>query len=318
MSRSRKGSSRRGGSRNGAGRFGQFVFAIFVLAGIVAVYQIPYDPGVKGITNIAKSKAENAGEWAQGIAPSIEKFVGDLLRGGRPAPTEIGIPGGEGYPEGGGGTGSDPGSYDNPGNTQPGETYDSSPEKVSGAIKLVNELTVSEAADVKYDRDEWKHWTNVRSCLDTRNAVLIRDAVEGSLVMKDKNGEETTDTSKGCTVISGKWVDPYSGNEFTDPKALDIDHFIPLKYAATHQGQNFSKSKKEQYANDMESHPLHLIAVSAKENRTKKDKGPSAYLPPNKSFHCTYATTWVEISKNYDLSISSKDKETITSILSAC
>lgn len=327
MSRSRKGGSRggygggrsRGGRGGGGGRFGQFVFAIFVLSAIVAVYQIPYDPGVKGIVNIAKSKAENAGAWAEGVAPSIEEWVGGILRGGREAPTGIDIPYGDKYEESSGGGGNDVGSYDNPGgNTTEGETYGSSGEAVAGAIKIVDQLKVAEAENVSYKRDKWKHWSSVRSCLDTRQAVLIRDAVEGSVVMKDKKGKETTDTSVGCTVVSGKWLDPYSGKEFTNPKDLDIDHFIPLKYAATHNGQGFSEEKKEQFANDMKSNPYHLVAVSASENRKKSDKGPGSYLPPNESFHCTYAVTWVDISKNYDLSISSKDKETITKILSTC
>ena len=33
---------------------------------------------------------------------------------------------------------------------------------------------------------------------------------------------------RGCKVIAGRWEDPYTGRVSTDPRDLDIDHFIPL------------------------------------------------------------------------------------------
>ncbi len=34
-----------------------------------------------------------------------------------------------------------------------------------------------------------------------------------------------------CKVASGRWTDLYSGEVFTDPGELDVDHMVPLRNA---------------------------------------------------------------------------------------
>lgn len=307
MSRSRK--SRRGGSSRGSqsNPIGKFLFAIFVLAAIVAVYDIPYDPGAKGIYEIAVSKSKNAEAWAKNIGPSIADRIGRIIAGGGTEPTyDGGKLGGNGSTwtnsDGNtGGTGTPPG-------TAPSD---------SGKASEVDKLKTGEAQNVAYDRDEWNHWISVRSCWDVRKEVLARDAVPGSLVLQDKNGKETTDVKKACNIVSGKWIDPYSGVTITDPKGIDIDHVIPLKYTATHGGQAWSKKKKEEYANSL-SYSGHLLATSAKENRTKSDKGPSKYQPKDKSYYCAYGTEWMTIANNWGLTVDKADKAKIKEMVATC
>ncbi|MGL4388212.1 MAG: YHYH domain-containing protein [Brevinema sp.] len=145
-----------------------------------------------------------------------------------------------------------------------------------------------------YDRDEWKHWIDADGDgQDTRQEVLIEESLVP--VTFDERGK----------VLSGKWFDPFSGEYFTDPKELDVDHVVPLKNAYDSGGASWDRKKKEAYANYLDD-PNHLMAVSAKENRSKGSKDPSEWLPPNKSFHCEYIRIWHKIKITWGLSFSAK------------
>lgn len=80
------------------------------------------------------------------------------------------------------------------------------------------------------DKD-YRHWVSVQGACDTREMALVRDGV--SVV---------TDPST-CKVTSGSWVDPYSGETFTDAKKMDIDHLIPLQYAHQHGGASWDAGR---------------------------------------------------------------------------
>lgn len=284
-------------SRSSSGGTANKIVWFLVVGGLIfAFFQIPYDPGVKGVMGVIEGKSKTVQSWAENAGPNIAEFFGDMIKGGdSPQSSNPEAPSYTPY--------------------EPNTTgTDSTVEEVSGSLKG---LTVAEAEKVSYDRDEWNHWTNVRSCWTVREAVLVRDAVAGSVVLKDKDGKETTNVDAACEVTGGKWIDPYSGKEFTNPKDLDIDHMVPLKYTATHGGQAWDKGKKEQYANDM-SFPSHLLAVSASENRSKSDKGPGSWKPSNYSYQCQYATSWITVSKNYGLTVSSKDADTLNEMLKTC
>lgn len=168
----------------------------------------------------------------------------------------------------------------------------------------LNKLKVSEPKKVNYVRSEWKHWSGT-PC-DTRRQVLERDGKDVKL--NKSNGR--------CTVTSGSWTDRYHKDKtvYTDQMKIDIDHVIPLSYAAQHGGQAWPKAKKEAFANDKSQ----LLAVSASENRSKGDKGPADYMPSNKSFECTYSKIWISTATKYNLTITDKDKKALDSGLILC
>lgn len=196
------------------------------------------------------------------------------------------------------------------GNTNPASGSGSESESTAtdgdseaSLLAKLDTLKVEKPKDVDYNRSEWKHWIKISGECDTRETVLAK---QGTNVQSDP---------KTCKVLSGTWKDPYTGKNFTDPKKLDIDHVIPLGYVASHGGQSWDKEKKKAYANDIDT---VLLAVSASENRSKSDKGPEDYMPPDESFSCEYGKKWVDIASKYGISITSGDKKALTSALQSC
>ena len=104
----------------------------------------------------------------------------------------------------------------------------------------------------------------------------------------------TFKTTRNCKVSSGRWTDPYTGESFTDPGELDVDHMVPLGNAHRSGAWNWAYQKREEYANELQ-HPEHLIAVKASANRSKGAKGPDEWLPPTISYQCQYVRDWEAI-----------------------
>ena len=163
------------------------------------------------------------------------------------------------------------------------------------------------ADTIEYDRKAWRHWSDLdgNKC-DTRNDVLAAE----SLI-------PVVRTDNGCTVVSGLWVDLYTGKTFYNPKQLDVDHFVPLSNANLSGGSSWTAEKKEEYAN-YQKNSGHLIAVDAAENRQKGGKSPDQWMPKNKQFHCAYVTIWTSIKKQWELSMTEAEQVKIENVLKAC
>lgn len=173
------------------------------------------------------------------------------------------------------------------------------PAQLTPIVGTLDHLKAAPAAKVAYKRSEWKHWVGY-PC-DTRAKVL-----------KSQGKNVKTDPAT-CRVLSGTWVSPYDNKTVTNPRSLDIDHVIPLGYAAAHGGQAWNAAKKQQFANDTSQ----LLAVTAHENRSKGDSGPADYMP-RKEFRCAYSQIWVRTAAKYGVSISSADKSALRAGLLTC
>ena len=106
-------------------------------------------------------------------------------------------------------------------------------------------------------------------------------------------------TNRRCVVVSGKWFDSYSGKFIYSAKRIDIDHIIPLKKAHTLGANKWDKKKRKQFAND----PDNLLPVSLRLNRQKGAKGPTKWMPPDKSYQCNYLIKWLTLTEKYSLKV---------------
>jgi len=116
-----------------------------------------------------------------------------------------------------------------------------------------------------------------------------------------------------CTVETGKWIGPYTGETFTLASDVDIDHIIPLKYAYDHGGSEWSSLLKKVFANDQEN----LLVTEDNANQSKSAKGPNGYLP-REEFRCEYVYRWLFLARKYELTLNNDDVDTINDILSNC
>lgn len=107
----------------------------------------------------------------------------------------------------------------------------------------------------------------------------------------DGNGLDTREE----ILSSRSWVSPYDGKLVgLHP---DLDHLVPLHWAWNHGADQWTMAKREQFAND----PDNLIITSASLNRSKGDRGPTVWLPPNLSYIPDYIELFVTICKKYGL-----------------
>ena len=159
-----------------------------------------------------------------------------------------------------------------------------------------------------YDRDDWKHWIDADGdCQDARIEALI---AESRLSVSYR-------TDRRCRVATGEWLAPYTGTIVTDPGKLDMDHMVPLANAHASGAWNWSAQRREQYANFL-GDPQHLIAVTASANRSKGARGPEDWKPEDRSYWCQYATDWITIKDDWNLTVTLREADALSGMLHTC
>lgn len=179
--------------------------------------------------------------------------------------------------------------------------YIHSKAAVAGQIDLLDMdhvMTQFPLPKVAYNRSlhfgGWIHRSDDHSCFDTRGLVLERDS----------DGPVKANTH--CTVQSGLWHEPYTGQDYTQAKDLQIDHLVPLKNAYMSGAFEWDSARRCLYANYM-GNKFHLLSVSGHENMSKSDKSPLEYIPPNQKFECQYLKNWLEVKYIWDLRMTPKE-----------
>ena len=124
-------------------------------------------------------------------------------------------------------------------------------------------------------------------------------------------------SSDGCDVVAGRWVDIYTGQFFTDPSLIDIDHMVPLANAHRSGGAGWDRPRKADFANYLAISDA-LIAVSASANRSKSDSSPDRWLPPVSSSHCRYGVAWIDVKYQWALAVTSAERSTLEQLLARC
>ena len=160
-------------------------------------------------------------------------------------------------------------------------------------------------AQSAYDRNDWKHWEDFDGdCQNTRHELLIVSSIV----------PVTFTNAQACTVSSGIWLGPYTGQVFTMASDVDIDHIIPLKYANDHGGARWSPLLKKVFAND----PDNILVTEDNANQSKGAKGPSEYMPPRQEYQCEYIRRWRFLLSKYELRADAADVAAIRNIDRSC
>ncbi len=166
------------------------------------------------------------------------------------------------------------------------------------------ELRVAPAGSMEgYSREQFPHWSTASGECDTREVVLARD---GSRVGRDSD----------CDAISGSWYSPYDGATWSRSSDVDIDHVVPLAEAWRSGADEWTESRREAFANDLDN--SQLIAVTDDVNQAKGDEPPDTWKPPLESYWCTYARMWIGSKSAWDLTVTGGERSALHEMLATC
>ena len=185
------------------------------------------------------------------------------------------------------------------------------PTSASAALAVLATLPVKgRAPKTGYDREGsfGSAWQDVdQNGCDTRNDILTRDLTV--LVIEG-----------GCEVQSGTLLGPFTGLtiDFVRGQAtsalVQIDHLVALSNAWQTGAQQLSPEQRVALAND----PLNLLAVDGVTNSRKGDGDAATWLPPLKSYRCTYVARQISVKATYALWVTAAERDAMTRILSDC
>jgi hypothetical protein len=154
-------------------------------------------------------------------------------------------------------------------------------------------------------------WADVdRNGCDTRNDILRRDLT--AITYREN--------TKNCVVQSGTLADRYSGEIINFQKGnfssmeVQIDHVVALSNAWQTGAFKLTLQERTALAND----PLNLFAVKGRLNSQKSDGDAATWLPPQKSFRCTYIAQQIAVKSKYSLWVTAPEKSAMQSILAKC
>ena len=160
-----------------------------------------------------------------------------------------------------------------------------------------------------YAREEfYDTWPSENGC-NLRQRILKRDF-----------GETAKLDTDNCTVIAGKYYEPYNGEEveFTERKQISkqvqIDHIVALSDAWQKGAQYKTRDERYKIATD----PLNLVAADASANMQKSDGDAATWLPKNKSFRCQYIARQISVKYKYGLWVTNAEKDAMVRILNTC
>jgi len=154
-------------------------------------------------------------------------------------------------------------------------------------------------------------WADVdRNGCDTRNDILKRDLT--AITYREK--------TRNCVVESGTLVDRYSGETINFVKGnissmeVQIDHVVALSNAWQTGAFKLTADQLRALSND----PLNLFAVKGRLNSQKGDGDAATWLPPLKSFRCSYVAQQIAVKAKYSLWVTAPEKAAMVSILAKC
>jgi len=168
-----------------------------------------------------------------------------------------------------------------------------------------------------YRRDAFgSAWTDTdHNGCNQRDDVLLRDV--------DRSRPFTTGQQGGCDhdLLSGTWVDPYSGVAITlaDAKAPDqaplvqIDHIVALSVAWRYGAAAWDDERRLEFANDVRN----LVASAGDSNESKGGSDASEWQPAPPA-RCGYAVRYITVKAAYHLPTDRAEAAALQGMLATC
>ena len=164
-------------------------------------------------------------------------------------------------------------------------------------------------ADTPYSRGLYRAggWPDSDGdCQNNRTEVLLAEAT-GPIEFR----------ADGCAVLTGQWIDPFSGTELTHTNTLAINHLVPLAEAHRAGAWEWSSARRAEFAADVDN-PQTLVVVSTPIDQGKGDRRPDQWRPPLRSAWCGYAVDWIAVKTRWDLAFVASETDALHDMLDTC
>ncbi|AOY55867.1 HNH endonuclease family protein [Candidatus Rhodoluna planktonica] len=179
------------------------------------------------------------------------------------------------------------------------------------ASAVLQTLTVKgRAPKTGYERAKFGDgWGDAANGCDMRNEILKWDLRQEKLRAGDS-----------CIVETGILRDPYTAKTIKFVRGVktsslvQIDHVVSLSDAWQKGAQQWTDTRREQFAND----PLNLLAVDGPTNAQKSDSDAASWLPPNKAYRCAFIARQIAVKAKYRVWVTAAEKKAMAGIISAC
>jgi len=152
-----------------------------------------------------------------------------------------------------------------------------------------------------YDRAQWGDWEPKEGCMTTRHFVLARDSL-------------VAPTIRNCKVVAGRWRDAWTGELLRDPKAIEIDHTVPVQEAHDSGGHAWPTDRRHQFFND----PENLVVTGRDTNSRKSGSGPETWLPNDPARRCDFVRLWVRIKTKWQLAADAREVAALREVVDDC
>ena len=177
------------------------------------------------------------------------------------------------------------------------------PTPAPEAFLFTKAVLVGDVPTSFYDRDgDYPTWRDADGdCISDRHEVLQAQHID------DDASNPLVFSSTGCSVITGKWQDPFDGSFYYSASDIQIDHVVALyeshlSGAGATSGDVWTSQERLSYANTgnrvegtLPETTHQFLAVGGATNGPKGSSDPTEWMPPLPEYHCTYLKKWVEV-----------------------
>lgn len=141
--------------------------------------------------------------------------------------------------------------------------------------------------------------------------------VVGRLEHRDLPDATFKNSAPQSRAVSGGFTDPYTGEYVEIVKGssndTNVDHIVPLHEVVQSEdpANPLTPQEKVAIANDFDN----LQVVGASINKSKGDKDPGQWLPPNKALHQRYAIATINVKSKYGLTVDAVEHSALAQVL---
>ncbi|GAB07345.1 hypothetical protein GOAMR_64_00280 [Gordonia amarae NBRC 15530] len=185
------------------------------------------------------------------------------------------------------------------------------------ALGRLDDLDVKgRAPKTGYSRDEFgDRWSDDVDVDGGHNGCDTRNDMLGSL-----DGVTFKPGTRDCVVLTGTLHDPYTGRDIEFARgektstAVQIDHIVALSDAWQKGAQQLTADDRRNLAND----PVNLQPTDGPTNSRKSDGDAATWLPPSRSYRCTYVSRQIDVKTKYRLWVTAAEKTAMRRVLGTC